>query len=83
MTVTSNKRQEDKYHANFFKAKGPPFLAKEQAAHGAILHIRKRIQGKDSALCCFAVLICAVCVCREVVEVVALLGFIQRGLCDR
>ncbi len=25
--------------------------------------------------------ICAVCVCRGVVEVVALLGFIQRGLC--
>ncbi len=32
-------------------------------------------------LCCFAVLICAACVCRGVVEVVALLGFIQRGLC--
>ena len=26
-------------------------------------------------------LICAACVCRGVVEVVALLGFIQRGLC--
>ncbi len=32
-------------------------------------------------LCCFAVLLCAVCVCREVVEVAALLGFIQQGLC--
>jgi hypothetical protein len=41
----------------------------------------KKVQGKASALCCFAVLICAACVCRGVVKVVALLGFIQRGLC--
>ena len=40
----------------------------------------KKVQGKASALCCFAVLICAVCVCHGVVEVAALLGFIQRGL---
>jgi hypothetical protein len=33
MTAISNKRQEDKYHASF---------AKEQAAHGAILHKRHR-----------------------------------------
>ena len=32
-------------------------------------------------LCCFAALICAACVCRGVVEVVALLGFVQRGPC--
>ncbi len=49
---------------------------------GAVLrHQQKKVQGKASALCCFAVLICAACVCRGVVEVAALLGFIQRGLC--
>jgi hypothetical protein len=51
-------------------------------ARGAVLsHKQKKVQGKASAICFFAVLICAVCVCRGVVEVVALLGFIQRGLC--
>ncbi len=34
-----------------------------------------------NALCCFALVICAACVCRGVVEVVALLGSVQRGLC--
>ncbi len=50
---------------------------------GAVLsHKRKRkVQGKANALCCFALVICAACVCRAVVEVVALLGSIQRGLC--
>ncbi len=48
---------------------------------GAALSHKQKVQGKASALCCFAVLICAACVCRGVVEVVALLGFIQRGLC--
>jgi hypothetical protein len=48
---------------------------------GAMLsHKQKKKQGKASALCCFAVLICAACVYRGIAEVVALLGFIQRGL---
>jgi hypothetical protein len=32
-------------------------------------HNQKSTQGEASAICCFAVLICAACVCRGVVEV--------------
>ncbi len=46
-----------------------------------MLSHKQKVQGEANALCCFAVLICAACVCRGIVEVVALLGFIQRGLC--
>ena len=56
----------------FMSPRGKDGCAKSQA---------KKVQRKASALCCFAVLICAACVCRGVVEVVARLGFIQRGLC--
>jgi hypothetical protein len=46
-----------------------------------VLSHKQKLQGKANALSCFAMLICAACVCRGVVEVVALLGSIQRGLC--
>jgi hypothetical protein len=39
---------------------------------GAALSHKQKVQGKASALCYFAVLICAACVCRGVVNVVAL-----------
>ncbi len=48
---------------------------------GAVLSHKRKVQGKVNALCCFALVICAACVCREVVEVLALLGSVQRGLC--
>jgi hypothetical protein len=47
---------------------------KAQAVH--------RAKRKENALCCFALVICAACVCRGVVEVAALLGSVQRGLCS-
>ena len=49
---------------------------------GTVLSHKRKVQGKASALCCFTLVICAACVCRGVVEVAALLGFIQRGLCS-
>ncbi len=48
---------------------------------GAVLSHKRKVQGKANALCCFAVVIYAACVCRGVVEVVALLGSVQRDLC--
>jgi hypothetical protein len=41
----------------------------------------QKVQGKVNALCGFAVVICAAYVCRGVVEVVALLGYVQEGHC--
>jgi hypothetical protein len=46
-----------------------------------VLSHGQKEQGNANALCGFAVVICATCVRRGVVEVVALLGSIQRGLC--
>ena len=40
---------------------------------GTVLSHKRKVQGKANALCCFALVICAACVCRGVVEVVALL----------
>ncbi len=48
---------------------------------GAVLSLKRKVQGKANALCCFALVICAACVCHGVVDVVALLGSVQRGLC--
>ncbi len=48
---------------------------------GTVLSHKRKVQGKANALCCFALVICAACVCRGVVEVVALLGSVLRGLC--
>ncbi len=41
---------------------------------GTVLSHKRKVQGKANALCGFALVICAACVCRGVVEVVALLN---------
>ncbi len=48
---------------------------------GTVLSHKRKVQGKAHALCCFALVICAACVCRGVVEVAVPLGPVQRGLC--
>ena len=62
----------------------PKLIFISMSPQGAVLSHKQKSTGQSKCatlLRCFAALICAACVCRGVVEVVALLSFIQQGSC--